>query len=67
MGGAALQDVWPVVPIQGNVRFGVAAMSYAGQLRVTVHTDASAVDARIAGRALSAELARVAGADPAAS
>ena len=67
MGGAALQDVWPVVPIQGNVRFGVAAMSYAGQLRVTVHTDASAVDARIAGRALAAELARVAGADPAAS
>lgn len=60
VGGAVLQEAWPVVPIQGNVRLGVAAMSYAGRLGVAVHTDASAVNATTAARALAAELDRIA-------
>lgn len=60
--GAPLERAWPVAPIQGNVRFGVAAMSYAGRLGVAVHTDGDAVSASHARDALAAELARIAGA-----
>ncbi len=59
--GAPLEHAWPVAPIQGNVRFGVAAMSYAGRFGVAVHADAEALRAGAAGRALSAELSRIAG------
>lgn len=55
--GAPLVRAWPVAPIQGNVRLGVAAMSYAGRLHVAVHTDADAIDARIVGDALTWNLA----------
>lgn len=57
--GAPLLQAWPVAPIQGNVRLGVAAMSYAGRLFVTVHTDADAVDAGVTARAIEAELVRI--------
>ena len=57
--GAPLLRAWPVAPIQGNVRLGVAAMSYAGRLFVTVHTDADAVDAAVTARAIEAELVRI--------
>ena len=57
--GAPLERAWPVAPIQGNVRLGVAAMSYAGRLGVAVHTDAQALSARVAGRALGAELVSI--------
>lgn len=60
LGGAPLERAWPVAPIQGNVRFGVAAMSYAGRLGVAVHVDAGALRAAVAGRALGDELARIA-------
>ena len=60
IGGAPLEHVWPVAPIQGNVRFGVAAMSYAGRFGVAVHVDAGALRAGVAGRALGDELARIA-------
>jgi diacylglycerol O-acyltransferase / wax synthase len=60
LAGAPLERAWPVAPIQGNVRLGVAAMSYAGRLGVAVHTDADAVSARSAGRALNEELTRIA-------
>jgi len=59
VGGAPLIRAWPVAPIQGNVRFGVAAMSYAGRFEVAVHVDADAVDVVAAGRALADELARL--------
>ena len=58
--GAPLLRAWPVAPIQGNVRFGVAAMSYDGRLGVAVHVDADAVRADIAGAALENELRRIA-------
>jgi hypothetical protein len=60
IGGAPLEHAWPVAPIQGNVRFGVAAMSYAGRFGVAVHVDAGALRADVAGRALGDELARIA-------
>ena len=58
--GAPLERMWPVAVIQGNVRFGVAAMSYAGRLGVAVHADADVLQAPVAGRALGDELARIA-------
>ena len=58
--GAPLERAWPVAPIQGNVRLGVAAMSYAGRLGVAVHADAEALRARVAGRALGDELVSIA-------
>lgn len=61
--GAPLERAWPVAPIQGNVRLGVAAMSYAGRLAVSVHTDADAVSAAETARAIEQELTRIA-ADP---
>lgn len=61
IGGAPLEHAWPVTPIQGNVRFGVAAMSYAGRLGVAVHVDAGELQAEVAGRALGEELLRIAG------
>lgn len=57
--GAPLAYAWPVAPIQGNVRFGVAAFSYAGRLGCSVHVDADALRADLAGRALEEELVRI--------
>jgi diacylglycerol O-acyltransferase len=57
--GAPLEHVWPVTPIQGNVRLGVSALSYAGRLHVAVHCDAAAVPVRVVARALRAEFARI--------
>ncbi len=57
--GAPLELAWPVVPLQGNVRFGVAAFSYAGRLFCTVHVDAAHLDATVAERALTLELQRI--------
>ena len=54
--GAPLERAWPVAPIQGNVRLGVAALSYAGRLGVAVHADVAGVRASVAARALSDEL-----------
>ncbi|MGA8044730.1 MAG: WS/DGAT domain-containing protein, partial [Dermatophilaceae bacterium] len=59
LAGAPLLRAWPVAPIQGNVRFGVAAMSYDGRLGVAVHVDADALRVEVAGRALEAELRRI--------
>lgn len=59
LAGAPLLRAWPVAPIQGNVRCGVAAMSYAGRLGIALHADADALLVPEAGRALAAELARI--------
>lgn len=60
IGGTPLERAWPVTPIQGNVRLGVSAMSYAGRFGVAVHVDAAALPADLLGRALTAELGRLA-------
>lgn len=62
VGGAPLVEAWPVAQIQGNVRLGVAAMSYAGRLSCTVHADAAGVSAQVVAAALGAELTALAGA-----
>lgn len=59
--GAPLLQAWPVAQIQGNVRLGVAAMSYAGRLCCTVHSEAGAVPAGVVAAALGTELGRLAG------
>lgn len=61
--GAPLEQAWPVVPIQGNVRLGIAALSYAGRFGVTVHTDDQAVGADVAAQALGTELERISSGD----
>ncbi|GGI46257.1 WS/DGAT/MGAT family acyltransferase [Agromyces flavus] len=60
LAGAPLEHVWPIGPVQGNVRLGVAALSYDGLLRCGVHVDADALDAEVFGDALRRELERVA-------
>jgi WS/DGAT/MGAT family acyltransferase len=57
--GAPLERAWPVTPIQGNVRLGVSAISYAGRLECVAHVDAEALDAAAVERALEDELTRV--------
>jgi WS/DGAT/MGAT family acyltransferase len=58
--GAPLERVWPVTPIQGNVRLGISALSYAGRLHVTVHCDAGAVPVGVVAETIRAELRRIA-------
>ena len=58
--GAPLERAWPVAPIQGNVRLGVSALSYAGRLGCAVHVDADALRADVLAKALAEELARIA-------
>lgn len=60
LAGAPLERAWPVSAIQGNVRLGIAAFSYAGRLGVAAHLDADALDCDGIGRRLDEELARIA-------
>lgn len=60
IGGAPLEHAWPLAPIQGNVRLGVAALSYRGRLACAVHTDAAALDAGELSRLVGEELADLA-------
>jgi hypothetical protein len=39
LAGARLLELFPVVPILGNVTLGVGALSYAGQLNLTATAD----------------------------
>lgn len=41
--GAPVLEVFPVVPLTGNVALGVGALSYAGQFNITIVADADAV------------------------
>lgn len=60
LAGAPLEHAWPVAPIQGNVRLGVAAFSYAGRLSCAAHLDAAALDHVQFRRTLADELERIA-------
>ncbi|WP_448006451.1 wax ester/triacylglycerol synthase domain-containing protein [Agromyces bauzanensis] len=60
LAGASLERVWPLAAIQGNVRLGVAALSYDGVLGCAVHCDADAVSAEVFADALGEEFARIA-------
>jgi diacylglycerol O-acyltransferase len=39
LAGAPLLEVFPIVPIMGNVPLGIGALSYAGQFNITVVAD----------------------------
>ena len=60
LAGAPVEGLWPVAVLAANVRLGVAAVSYAGTLRCSIHFDADAVPGAEFARAMSAELARLA-------
>ncbi|MFC9916903.1 wax ester/triacylglycerol synthase domain-containing protein [Agromyces binzhouensis] len=60
LAGARLEHAWPVTAIQGNVRLGIAAISYDGALRCAVHCDAAAVAADVVSEGLRREFARIA-------
>jgi hypothetical protein len=42
LAGSPLREVFPIVPLTGNVALGVGALSYAGQFNVTVVADGDA-------------------------
>ncbi len=54
--GAPLEQAWPLTPIQGNVRLGVSALSYAGRLACAVHVDADVLEAELLARSLGDQL-----------
>lgn len=60
LGGAPLERVWPLGAIQGNVRLGIAALSYDGVLGCAVHCDADAVSADVFANSLHDEFGRIA-------
>jgi diacylglycerol O-acyltransferase / wax synthase len=60
LAGAPLVKAWPLTPIQGNVRLGVSALSYAGRLGCAVHVDADALPAELLARSMSDQLGRIA-------
>ncbi|MFD6446066.1 wax ester/triacylglycerol synthase domain-containing protein [Promicromonospora sp. NPDC060204] len=60
LAGAQVERIWPVAALGGNVRLGVAAISYDGVLRCAVHCDADALPAAVVARTLGDELAKIA-------
>lgn len=44
LAGRRIVDAYPVAPLGGNVTLGVAVLSYAGELHVTLHADPDAID-----------------------
>jgi diacylglycerol O-acyltransferase len=60
LAGAPVTALWPVAVLAGNVRLGVAAVSYAGDLCCGIHFDASNVPGDAFARAMGEELARLA-------
>jgi diacylglycerol O-acyltransferase / wax synthase len=54
--GAEVARLWPVTPLQGNIRLAIAAMSYDGRLGCSVHADQAGVSANAVGIALQRAL-----------
>ncbi|HEX6336741.1 MAG TPA: wax ester/triacylglycerol synthase family O-acyltransferase [Jiangellaceae bacterium] len=71
LAGAPLSEIYPIVPLTGNIALGVGALSYAGQFNLTAVADRDAipdVDVFAAGmRDALQTLAASAGLTPAAS
>lgn len=55
LAGAPLTSVWPLTALQGNVRLGVSALSYAGVVHCAVHCESHGLSAAVLGEALSRE------------
>jgi WS/DGAT/MGAT family acyltransferase len=57
LAGARLLEVFPIVPILGNVSLGIGALSYAGQFNITVVADRDRCpDAKVFTQGLQASL-----------
>ncbi|ADX74549.1 acyltransferase, WS/DGAT/MGAT [Pseudarthrobacter phenanthrenivorans Sphe3] len=61
LAGAPVVALWPVAVLAGNVRLGVAAVSYAGNLCCGIHFDASNVPGDVFAQAMGEELGRLGG------
>ncbi|MDQ0823882.1 hypothetical protein QFZ60_000055 [Arthrobacter sp. B2I5] len=59
LAGAPVTALWPVAVLAGNVRLGVAAVSYAGNLCCGIHFDASNVPGDVFAQGMGEELARL--------
>ena len=57
LAGARLLEAVPVAPLVQHVGFGVAALSYAGELAVSVHADGSVTDVGLLADGIEADLA----------
>jgi diacylglycerol O-acyltransferase len=64
LAGAPIVAIWPVGVLAGNVRLGVAAVSYAGRLRCGIHFDEATVPGAVFAQAMTEELTRLAGTSP---
>ena len=60
LAGAPVVAIWPVAVLAGNVRLGVAAVSYDGRLCCGIHFDDENVPGAVFSRAMEKELARLA-------
>jgi diacylglycerol O-acyltransferase / wax synthase len=61
LAGAPVVTIWPVAVLAANVRLGVAAVSYAGRLRCSIHFDEANVPGAVFAQAMRDELTRLAG------
>ncbi|WP_247828742.1 wax ester/triacylglycerol synthase domain-containing protein [Arthrobacter antioxidans] len=61
LAGAPVTDIWPVAVLAANVRLGVAAVSYDGRLRCSVHFDAASVPGAVFARGMAEEFVRLSG------
>jgi diacylglycerol O-acyltransferase len=59
LAGAPVVALWPVAVLAGNVRLGVAAVSYGGNLCCGIHFDASNVPGDVFAHAMGEEMARL--------
>jgi WS/DGAT/MGAT family acyltransferase len=67
LAGARMLEAVPVAPLVQHVGLGVAALSYAGELAVSVHADGSVADLDLLADGLAADLAAFRAAVPAGS
>lgn len=59
LAGAPVVALWPVAVLAGNVRLGIAAVSYGGRLCCGIHFDAANVPGAAFARAMGEEMARL--------
>ncbi|PTT70295.1 wax ester/triacylglycerol synthase domain-containing protein [Arthrobacter sp. HMWF013] len=59
LAGAPVAALWPVAVLAGNVRLGVAAVSYAGNLCCGIHFDVLNVPGAVFAQAMGEEMARL--------
>ena len=59
LAGAPVTAIWPVAVLAGNVRLGVAAVSYDGRLCCGIHFDAANVPGAAFAHAMAEEMARL--------